>query len=298
MLKSIFIFGFLASSLVMLAVMPLLNNNISNTAMAQGYDDYIYGDNSYYSKYPTDDKKYECRTGPFEGFFVSSVEFCKKDFPKVNDSPKPIEPPKPIENPLNVSIKKELFICNDAQTNTSNFFCFDNSFIIAGPNSGNYSQCTDQICFVNESDFGVQIFKDVAMIPSLSSEANDVNLNNKYIVAEDRIDKLIDRESECSVAGFSHEKAITKKIDQGIVQYLLCVDYEGDCSGSISENEEKLCTIKNYIVGGLVSPPIENGSTTQNSPLDTNLLIQNSVNNIDDKSNIQQIIPSITDLPF
>ncbi|HEY6586827.1 MAG TPA: hypothetical protein VIY98_00930 [Nitrososphaeraceae archaeon] len=46
-----------------------------------------YGD-SYYSKYPTDDKKYECRTGPFEGFFVSSVEFCKikidKDDRKVN----------------------------------------------------------------------------------------------------------------------------------------------------------------------------------------------------------------------
>ena len=30
-----------------------------------------------YSQYPTDDKKYECKTGPFEGFFVSSVEFCK-----------------------------------------------------------------------------------------------------------------------------------------------------------------------------------------------------------------------------
>ena len=30
-----------------------------------------------YSEYPTDNKKYECRTGPFEGFFVSSVEFCK-----------------------------------------------------------------------------------------------------------------------------------------------------------------------------------------------------------------------------
>jgi len=52
--------------------MPLLNNN---AAMAQGYD--IYRDNGYYSQYPTDDKKYECRTGPFEGFFVSSVEFCK-----------------------------------------------------------------------------------------------------------------------------------------------------------------------------------------------------------------------------
>jgi len=53
---------------------PFANTNLfSNTAMAQGYDN--YGDS--YSKYPTDDKKYECRTGPFEGFFVSSVEFCK-----------------------------------------------------------------------------------------------------------------------------------------------------------------------------------------------------------------------------
>jgi hypothetical protein len=30
-----------------------------------------------YSTYPTEVNKYECRTGPLEGFFVSSVEFCK-----------------------------------------------------------------------------------------------------------------------------------------------------------------------------------------------------------------------------
>jgi len=66
--SGIFTFGLLASSLVMLSVMPLFNNN---PAMAQEY----YDDS--YSTYPTDDKKYECRTGPFEGFFVSSVEFCK-----------------------------------------------------------------------------------------------------------------------------------------------------------------------------------------------------------------------------
>jgi hypothetical protein len=71
--KSIFTFGLLASSLVMLSAMPLFSSNNNNVAMAQGYN----GDNSYYSQYPTDDKKYECRTGPFEGFFVSSVEFCK-----------------------------------------------------------------------------------------------------------------------------------------------------------------------------------------------------------------------------
>jgi hypothetical protein len=73
--KSVFTFGLLASSLVMLIIMPFLNqnNNFSNV-MAQEYNK--YGDSSY-SKYPTDDKKYECRTGPFEGFFVGSVEFCK-----------------------------------------------------------------------------------------------------------------------------------------------------------------------------------------------------------------------------
>jgi hypothetical protein len=73
MKKSVYTFVLLASSLVMLSVMPLFNNNTG--AMAQGYD--IYRDNGYYSQYPTDDKKYECRTGPFEGFFVGSVEFCK-----------------------------------------------------------------------------------------------------------------------------------------------------------------------------------------------------------------------------
>ena len=78
MYKSVLTFGLLASSLVMLAIVPILNNNNNHNsflhpAVAQGY----YGDyqNDYgetnYSTYPTDDKKYECRTGPFEGFFVS-----------------------------------------------------------------------------------------------------------------------------------------------------------------------------------------------------------------------------------
>ena len=73
--KSTLTFGLLASSIVMLMIMPFLNpNNSFSNVMAQEY--HKYGE-SYYGQYPTDDKKYECRTGPFEGFFVSSVEFCK-----------------------------------------------------------------------------------------------------------------------------------------------------------------------------------------------------------------------------
>ena len=76
MRKSALTFGLLASTLVMLVIMPFLNqnNSFSNTVTAQEYDKYR---DSSYSQYPTDDNKYQCRTGPFEGFFVSSVEFCK-----------------------------------------------------------------------------------------------------------------------------------------------------------------------------------------------------------------------------
>ena len=74
MRKSVII-GLLILTAGLFGVATTLNIIISH-AMAQGYDDNYDGDASY-STYPTDDKKYECRTGPFEGFFVSSVEFCK-----------------------------------------------------------------------------------------------------------------------------------------------------------------------------------------------------------------------------
>jgi hypothetical protein len=69
--KSVFTFVLLMSSLIMLV--PFTSINFSNVN-AQEYDKYR---DSSYSQYPTDDNKYQCRTGPFEGFFVSSVEFCK-----------------------------------------------------------------------------------------------------------------------------------------------------------------------------------------------------------------------------
>ena len=80
MRKSVII-GLLLLTAGLFGVATTLNIIISH-AMAQGYDDNYYGDDSY-STYPTEDKKYECRTGPFEGFFVSSVEFCK--FNKFDD---------------------------------------------------------------------------------------------------------------------------------------------------------------------------------------------------------------------
>jgi hypothetical protein len=67
----------------MLAIIPLFNPNNFPNVKAQEYGAYDYDDDYMYNEYPTEINKYECRTGPFEGFFVSSVEFYK--FNKFDD---------------------------------------------------------------------------------------------------------------------------------------------------------------------------------------------------------------------
>jgi hypothetical protein len=62
-------------SLFIILTAPFANINIfSNANAITQYNNY---DNNKYSQYPTKENKYECRTGPFQGFFVGSVEFCK-----------------------------------------------------------------------------------------------------------------------------------------------------------------------------------------------------------------------------
>ena len=57
-------------------LVPFTSINFPNIkAQEYGTFDDEYDDDMY-STYPTQSNKYECKTGPFEGFFVSSVEFC------------------------------------------------------------------------------------------------------------------------------------------------------------------------------------------------------------------------------
>jgi hypothetical protein len=79
---SLFLIGLLITS----SILPFSNMIIfSNTVMAQNsYDEYVdydsdlnYNTGKIYSDYPDEENKYECQKGPLEGFFVSSVEFCK-----------------------------------------------------------------------------------------------------------------------------------------------------------------------------------------------------------------------------
>ena len=83
-----------------------------------------------------------------------------------------------------VNVEKNLFVCNDVNgipdniTDTPVFFaCTSPAFFFypAAPDSGEYIPCDDEICpFIDESDFGARIFKDVATVRDLSPEGTPV----------------------------------------------------------------------------------------------------------------------------
>jgi hypothetical protein len=158
-----------------------------------------------------------------------------------------------------VNIEKKLFVCNNVTDSPNDFECDDPNipfFLPAGPDSGAYIPCNDEICpGIDESNFGAQIFKDVATVHDLSPEGTPVNLDKfHYTVTERFVEDKIRLDSSCDDVGFTHDIAYQNVADNSYVVYFVCVDYVGDCEGTIYPDEEKTCTIENYIVQGQVFP--------------------------------------------
>jgi hypothetical protein len=168
-----------------------------------------------------------------------------------------------------VNVEKNLFVCNDVNgipdniTDTPVFIaCTDpaNFFFPAAPDSGEYIPCDDEICpFIDESDFSAQIFKDVATVFDLSPEGTPVNLDKfHYTVTEDEIDQRITTDDECYAVGFDHRKFYVALLEDGTEVFVdICVNYVGDCEGTIHSGEVKTCTIENYIYAVDFFPPFQ-----------------------------------------
>ena len=190
-----------------------------------------------------------------------------------------------------VVIKKKLFVCRDAaipppDPENQFFACTINApggfFYPAGPNSGQYIPCTEELCpLIDESDFSVQIFKDVATVRDLTPQGTPVNLDKfHYSVTERAINDIIATDdndfvfSQCLTPDFRHSLSYTTFTQDLHVQYLICVNYVGDCDGTIYPGEVKTCTVENYIWLGQIldSPPGNaiNGVTTGNTSQSNN----------------------------
>jgi len=183
-----------------------------------------------------------------------------------------------------VNVEKKLFVCNNVTDNSSNFFCtFTNPeefpFLPAAIDSGEYIPCNDEICpGIDESDLSVQIFKDVATVRDLSSEGTPVNLDKfHYTVTERSIEDIITANSQCSTVGFSHDAFVEKITDDSLIFYAICVNYVGECEGTIYPGEVKTCTVENYIFAKFTDPILTDDNTA-GAAQSSSLLSQQSNN--------------------
>ena len=166
------------------------------------------------------------------------------------------------KKPAVVEITKELFVCdnilNVTRENTS-FNCDFNEFLEefpAPPESEEYVSC-DSIegCLgIDESDWSVQVLKDVAAARDLSSTVPtpiDLTKINFYVTEDETDDNLNNLDNSCVVAGFDDSlfyRAILSETTW--VSYDICVLFEGECDGPIYPGEVKECTAKNFIHSG------------------------------------------------
>jgi hypothetical protein len=197
-----------------------------------------------------------------------------------------------------VKIKKKLFVCENA-LNPEPSFPSGEEFrcmvptpltdLPARPDSGQYIPCTEELCpGIDESDFAVQIFKDVATVRDLTPEGIKVNLDKfHYTVAESDISKNIDFDSDstffpnfpipvrgpiptsfCFPSGFAHSLQYAIATENVGILYDICVNYVGDCEGIIYAGEVKTCTVENYIYFGFNSnePPCIRDCATTGTP--------------------------------
>ena len=153
-----------------------------------------------------------------------------------------------------LTIKKQIYICDAAKYSPTDFRCEGDFNLPSGPDSGKYRTCTSRNgCLYTASDFGAGIVKDVVARPELSSAGATTDLNEfHYVVTEDEVDELWDQNDNCTAAGFRHSLDPERLRDNGqkLVDYRVCVDYSDDCTGTTENNEEKTCTIRNYIWAG------------------------------------------------
>ena len=142
-----------------------------------------------------------------------------------------------------VNVEKKFFVCNDVNNLPDNltdtpvsFKCPNpaNFVFPAGPDSDDYIPCNDELCppnYIDESDFSVQIFKDVELYTIYHLKGTPVNLDKfHYTVTEEDIDQRITTDDKCSAVGFDHSNFFLNLLEDGhVLTGNICVNYVGDC---------------------------------------------------------------------
>ena len=206
---------FLIGSLLM--SVTTLNVNLLPNIIAQEYHNYNnYYDNKY-NEYPNKVNKYECQRGLFEGFFVSSPEFCvREESPKEKQPPKKGEPPVKTETLTvvkNTECQAGPTICNQNPIQPSQFT------IVIEEGNNNPSQ---------------------NQFPGSSTPGTDIQIEpGPYSVSEEGLDPVTPQ--ICSTMEFDAGSDLGENL-------FICTNFSEECEGDITIGSPQTCTIDNVLV--------------------------------------------------
>ena len=198
------------------------------------------------------DRDYDDKRGYDDRHDYSERHYIEDDYYYEDDSYK--------KKPAIVEITKELFVCDNIVnvTEENTFFnCEFNEFLFfpAPPESEQYVSCDMVECpGIDESDWSVQVAKDIAAARDLSSTVPtpvDLTKINFYVTEDELDDNLNNDGNGCRTAGFDDSLGYIAILSETTtVDYRICVLFEGECDGPIYPGEVKECTAKNFIHSG------------------------------------------------
>ena len=206
----------------------------SNSYIYKNTNPYNYNDNYASNEYndysDKENNKYECQKGLFEGFFVSSPEFCVQKEPPKEEPPKE-EPPKE-EPPKEEPPKEEPSIQKENLTVVKNTEC-----------QANLTTCNQNP--VQSSNFTIVIEGNNPSQTSFPGSSNGTNIQlepGTYNVTEQGLDPVIP--AICNTMGFDAGR-VASDIGQNLIT---CTDFSDECDGNITLGNPQTCTIDNVIV--------------------------------------------------
>ena len=156
---------------------------------------------------------------------------------------------KKMKEPAMLLVEKEVLFCDTIASDEGNF-CENDLPNLPGPDSGRYVECTDEGFFdacekINAELFNIVVTDDIEFLGS--EEGTKLTYNGeRYTVTEENTLTFESDEdvAECQASGFDSATGVfTEDLDA-----LVCILFEGDCSGFVQDKELKECTVKNYVV--------------------------------------------------
>ncbi|MGD1838621.1 MAG: hypothetical protein ACPKPY_11275 [Nitrososphaeraceae archaeon] len=254
------VFGVLLFGVMMLLIPA------TSIASAAEYDRYYQEKDRYSNDYEYDNDRYydDYRQTSYDKQY-KKVDKKESDRPVIivdNKIPIPHheKKEKKMKEPPMVLVTKEVLFCDTIASGDGLFCTTNDGGVLPGPNSDRYvTQCSSESCEgIDDSSFEIKV--ENANIFEGDEDGTKLIFNGeRFTVTEENSNAVetalvgldfgasLELELICQESGFDSSYVYGMSGD-GFILVASCVQFEGDCSGIVQNDQLKECTVKNYVV--------------------------------------------------